>query len=199
VGLLAGEDLYFRDYTLHQQAFDNSNETGLVPTDWPGRLEWAAKQFAPVRTDSISDRDPYYDPARNRPLLDPVVASLLFTATAWVIITAWRPFRLFFVAWFLATVLGAALTVIYLNPARLIGAILPGFVLIAFLVDDGLRWLPSALGQRAMRLASAALVVAALYVAYWNLSTFNAIADDPENHAIFVEPILADDLSVEHP
>ncbi len=184
-GTLAGDDLYFRRLNQRPAARERGAELSLVPDDWAARLEWSGRQLLPYGSGEGPGRDPYYDPARNRPLLDPLVGALLVLATAWAILTCWRPFRLFFVAWLLTTLVGGATTVVLLNTARLIGALLPGFVLIAFLIDDAHRLLSARIDRRPLRFAAVILVVAACYVGYWNASTFNAIADDPQNRAVF--------------
>src|SRR3989304_5384655 len=117
----------------------------------------------------------------------PAIAFPLAAGVARGAAAFWRPFRLFFLAWYVAAVAGGALAVTSLNPGRVIGAVIPGIVLIALLIDDGHQWLFRRWGQRAARLVPILLLGAAGYVAFWNASTFNAIANNPRNVAEFAD------------
>ncbi len=192
VALGDGEDLYFRRLSVSPAERIIPDDTGFEP-GWLDRLDWARNQFWPGDT-THGAFDPYYGPKENRPLLDPVSATLLLLAVALAAATFWRQFRLFFLVWFVAAVAGAGLIPSDppFNTFRVIGALIPGFVLIAFLIDDAQRLALRLLGQRAARLAPLLLVVlvaAGVYIVFWNAYTFNIIANNPANQVFFGTPV----------
>ena len=188
VGLGDGEDLYFYGFSRNRDVRERQGDTGFLPADWQDRVEWGAQQVWPFGESSGGIKDPYFGPKENRPLLDPVTGTLMILGVAFAVVTFWRQFRLFFLVWFVGSAVGSSLLDSALNPSSFLVTFIPGFVLIAFLIDDARRHAVRLLGQRAVRLAPLLLVLAAGYIVFWNASTFNTIANNPANPAAFARP-----------
>jgi hypothetical protein len=186
VGIRGGDDLYFRRVAAHAE--DSANAPAGSPDDWQSRLSWGLERFLPYDLDSSGDYDPYFGAVDGRPLVDWVAGTLLIIALLAGVIGFARPFRLFFVIWIVGTIVGGSLLVTgALNSGRLIGALIAGFALVGLLIHDAGDLLR--VGSRPLLRTGFVLVLsaAALYVAFWNVTTFDAIAKNPDNSATLYE------------
>ena len=116
---------------------------GLLPPSWEDRLEWGIETFT---RGAESTYQPLTRP--DVPLLDPVSAALLVAAVVYGAVFFFRPFRLLFLAWLLAVVVGGSVVPINFNPGRLTAAVPAAFVLVGFMVDDVGRLVGNLAGRR---------------------------------------------------
>jgi len=179
MGTHLGKDPYLS--SLHRQEADRRNlgTPGLFAPNWEQQVRWSVQLFRPLSPGTPKARLPLNVP--NIPILDPISSVLLAAGLVWGAFTFLRPHRIFFLGWFVATLVGGALLLSNWQPWKFYGLLPVGFVLVAFLVNDiyslWLRYKPR------VRFSPAILSVAALgvvaYVCFWNAHTiFGRIAND---------------------
>ncbi len=163
-----GLGIYFARYDVHAAAAVGDRPLGIFSTQWKEQLAGAAEFFLPFGPQDFTVGE--FPEAR---MVDPITGTLLVMGVIAGLVTFYRPFRLLFLAWYLAVLGGAAiLTEPFSFGAFKYLTVLPaGIVLMAFVVDDvgwGLaRWSRRA----AVYLLPLLLLGSVVYVAYWNANT----------------------------
>ena len=108
-------------------------------------------------------------------MLDPVTGGLAVVAMAYALATLHRPYRLFFALWLFPGLFVGGVLPIYFNVAKFTGLLSPLFVLIAFFVDDALRFVQPRLPRFVAYGVLVPLVGWALFV---NVDVLSRQADD---------------------
>lgn len=179
-----GRDIYLA--SLHRQEADRENRgaPGLFAPNWETQVKWAAQLFAPVGDDDFPRRLPLTPP--DGAFIDPVSGFLLVVGLAWTLGTLFRPYRLLFAGWFLATLVGGALLLSNWEPWKFTGLFPVGLVMAAFFVDDVRTALPARFAARALPLGLAALVA---FSWAWNADAFfNDAVDEPKMLQAYTHP-----------
>jgi len=179
IGTHLRQDLYLS--SLHRQEADRTNRgtPGLIAPNWDQQAKWSAQLFLPFGDGPARSRLPLTVPGI--PVIDPVSATLLVAGVVYAAVTLFRPYRIYFLGWFLATLAGGALLLSNWEPWKFEGLVPVGLVLAAFLMEDvrslWTRFAPT-LGARIV--LSLALLGVVIYVGYWNTHTlFDRIVGNP--------------------
>ena len=184
MGTHLGKDWYLS--SLHRQEGDRLNRgtPGLIAPNWDQQAKWAVGLFLPFGPDKARDRLPLSLPGTR--VLDPLSATLLVAGVAYAGLMLLRPYRVFFLGWFLATLTGGALLLSNWEPWKFLGLVPVGLVLAAFLLEDvRALWLRLARGRSFQPLLSVGMLAAAVFVCRWNADTlFNHYAT---NKAVLTE------------
>ncbi len=184
VGAHLGQDVYLA--SLHRQEWDRTNRgtPGLIAPNWTQQARWAVGLFLPAGPDKAQDTIPLTIPGIR--VLDPISATLVVAGVLYAGFRLFRPYRIFFLGWFLATLAGGALLLSNWAPWKFIGLVPVGFILAAFLLQD-LRSLWSRLvpHRHSQAVFNVAMLGAAIYVCSWNGATlFKNVA---KNQAVLTE------------
>jgi len=178
VGAHLGKDVYLS--SLHRQENDRTTRgtPGLLAPNWRQQARWGAALFLPAGPDKANDMLPFSVPGTR--VLDPISATLVVVGTLYAGFRLFRPYRIFFLGWFLATLAGGALLLSNWAPWKFMGLVPVGFVLAAFLLQDlHSLWCKLVPHRRAQSLFNVALLGAAVYVCSWNSVTlFKNVADN---------------------
>ena len=170
VGTHLGQDLYLS--SLHRQEADRTNRgtPGLIAPNWKDQATWSTQLFLPFGPRPTRIQLPLNAPGV--PVADPISATLLVAGVAYGALTFFRPYRLYFVGWFLATLAGGALLLSNWEPWKFEGLLPVGLVLAAFLMDDVRSlWVRFGPIPRAKPILALALLGAVVYVCWWNSHT----------------------------
>jgi hypothetical protein len=179
IGTHLRQDLYLS--SLHRQEADRTNRgtPGLIAPNWDQQAKWSAQLFLPFGDGPARSRLPLTVPGL--PVIDPISATLLVAGVAYAAITFFRPYRIYFLGWFLATLAGGALLLSNWEPWKFEGLVPVGLVLAAFLMED-VRSLWARFGPvpGAKTVLSLALVGVVAYVGSWNFQAlFDRMANNP--------------------
>ncbi len=179
VGNHLGRDTYLS--SLHRNEADRTNRgtPGLIAPNWQQQAKWGAALFLPAGPDKANDVLPFT--IRGIRVLDPLSATLVVVGTVYALFRLYRPYRILFFGWFVATLAAGALLLSNWAPWKFLGLVPIGFVLATFLLQD-LRsfWSRHVPHPRARAFFNVALLGAAAYVCAWNGTTlFGKIVDSP--------------------
>ena len=179
VGTHLGRDLYLS--SLHRQEGDRTNRgtPGLIAPNWEDQAKWSVQLFLPFGPRPAPSQPPTTIPGV--PVIDPISATLLLAGVAYAAVTLFRPYRLYFLGWFLATLAGGALLLSNWAPWKFEGLVPVGLVLAAFLIDDVRSlWARFVSIRRFLPIFFVALLGVAAYVCWWNPHTlFDNMANNP--------------------
>jgi uncharacterized membrane protein (UPF0136 family) len=179
MGTHLGQDLYLS--SLHRQEADRTNRgtPGLIAPNWEQQAKWSVQLFLPFGPRPARGQPPATVPGV--PVIDPISATLLVAGAAYAAVTLFRPYRLYFLGWFLATLAGGALLLSNWEPWKFEGLVPVGLVLAAFLIDDVRSlWARFVSIRRFLPIFSVALLGVAVYVCWWNPHTlFDNMANNP--------------------
>jgi len=172
-----GEEIYLHDLERHRMG-GLGLAPGLLATDWPVHLKWAAEIFLPFGPRTF----PFSPIGEGVPLVDPVTGTLLASAVVFVVLTPFRPYRALFLGYFLLGMVGTALVADPFRGFRFIPFLPLGLILVGFVVDDVVAAVRRLTPWRFAAYAVAALLVgAAAYASVSNVRTiFGSIVDDPK-------------------
>jgi len=179
MGTHLGQDLYLS--SLHRQEADRTNRgtPGFIAPNWEQQAKWSAQLFLPFGPGPARSRLPTTVPGV--PVIDPISATLLVAGVAYAAVTLFRPYRIYFLGWFLATLAGGALLLSNWEPWKFQGLVPVGLVLAAFLIDDVRSlWARFVSIRRFLPIFFVALLGVAVYVCWWNPHTlFDNMANNP--------------------
>jgi hypothetical protein len=169
------DQIYLHDFERHREGTAQVTP-GLLASDWPVSLKWAAELFLPFGPQSF----PFTPISEGLRLVDPFTGTLLGVAVLLCLITFFRPYRALLAGYFVLGMLGTALVADPFRAWRFIPFLPLGLLLIAFVVDDleaaARRFLP-----RFLAYGVAAVLAAGLAYASVNnvRAIFGTIVDDP--------------------
>jgi len=127
-----GDRFFVEAYLRHVFVRGDTALTGLQLSlsDWPARVQRALLIFTHRGEDYVALNLP------GEPMLDPVSGVLLAWGVAYCLLTFYKPYRLFFLAWFFTILLIGAILPLNFYVGRFSGLIPILFILICFL-DPG--------------------------------------------------------------
>jgi hypothetical protein len=126
-----GEGLFMEAFFRHVFVREDTALASLqlTLTDWPARVQRALLIFTHRGADYAALNLP------DAPMLDPVSGVLLAWGVAYCLLTFYKPYRLFFLAWLFATLLIGAILPLNFYVGRFSGLIPVLFIVICFLMQ----------------------------------------------------------------
>jgi hypothetical protein len=170
-----GEHIYTGSLERQQAGRTATGLARYLSPNWEQQLEWVTQIYSP-----FLERDfPSAGAVDARGVVDRWTSLLIWAGVLAGAISFWRPWRLWFLGWFVGGSAGLALLVQDFETWKAVGFLPPAIVLVGLLVDDLWRWLQRWRPTLVTRPFAATLALAAAVVLVANFLIIRGNASDP--------------------